>query len=196
MTFLGKIAVWCAVLCAACLPVLAEDVVVPMDVQVALFTKIWKLDRTFKPGPIVTVGVIYQQEYRPSANVATQLVTTIRAANLPIQVTLIDLDEQATLPQRIPLKGFDVFYVTPLRAIDVRTIAAISRAHGIKTITGVPAYVEQGLAVGMGLLKQRPLIIINLKASRAEGSEFRAQLLKLSRVIEDGGAAYGRGGSE
>ena len=87
-------------------------------------------------------------------------------------------------------EGIDVFYVAPLRAIEVRKIAEISRLNGIKTITGVPEYVSDGLGVGIGLLKQRPLIIINLKAARAEGSEFRSQLLKLSRVIEDGGAMY------
>jgi len=195
MTFVQKIAMWCAVLCAASCPIFAEDVLVPMDVQVALFTKIWKLDRTF-PGPPVRIGVIYQEEYRPSANVATQLLAAIRAAGLPIHCTLIDLDEQATVRQRIPTQGFDVFYVTPLRAIDIGTIAEISRANRIRTITGVTEYVAAGLGVGIGLLKQRPRIVINLRGTRAEGSEFRAQLLKLSRVIEDGGAVYAGAASE
>jgi len=195
MTFVRRIAVSALLLCAVGFPLNAEDVLVPMDVQIALFAKIWKLDRTFKPGTTVKVGVIYQRKYRPSGNVANQLLAAIQATNLPIDCTLIDLDEQATIRQRIPSNGFDVFYVTPLRAIDVRTIAEISRMNRIKTITGVPAYVSDGLAVGIGLLNQRPLIIVNLRAARAEGSEFSSQLLKLSRVIEDGGAAY-VGGSE
>lgn len=195
MTFVRRIAVSGLLLCAMGFPLNAEDVLVPMDVQIALFAKIWKLDRTFKPGTTVKVGVIYQRKYRPSGNVANQLLAAIQATNLPIDCTLIDLDEQATIRQRIPSNGFDVFYVTPLRAIDVRTIAEISRMNRIKTITGVPAYVSDGLAVGIGLLNQRPLIIVNLRAARAEGSEFSSQLLKLSRVIEDGGAAY-VGGSE
>lgn len=179
-----------ALLYAAVFPLSADEVLVPMDVQIALFNKIWKLDRTFRPGPTVRVAVIYQAEYRPSANAVTQLLAAVRGANLPILCTLVELDEQATVAQRIPLKDIDVFYVMPLRAIDVRTIAAISRAHGIRTITAVPAYVADGLAVGIGVLKQRPLIIINLRASRAEGSEFKSQLLTLSHVIEEGGAAY------
>jgi len=195
MTFVRRIAVSGLLLCAMGFPLNAEDVLVPMDVQIALFAKIWKLDRTFKPATTVRVGVIYQRKYRPSGNVANQMLAAIQATNLPIDCTLIDLDEQATIRQRIPSNGFDVFYVTPLRAIDVRTIAEISRMNRIKTITGVPAYVSDGLAVGIGLLNQRPLIIVNLRAARAEGSEFSSQLLKLSRVIEDGGAAY-VGGSE
>ena len=189
MTFLRRILCG-ALLCTAATSLIGEEMVVPMDVQVALFTKIWKLDRTFKPGPAVRVAVIYQEEYRPSANAAAQLLAAIRAANLRIACTLVDLDEQATVAERIPRKDIDVLYVMPLRAINVGAIAGISRAHGIRTITAVPHYVSDGLAVGIGLLKQRPLIIINLRASRAEGSEFTSQLLTLSRVIEEGGAAY------
>ena len=190
MTLMRRVAVWCVLLCAACLPLFADDVLVPVDVQIALFSKIWKLDRTFKPGTSVKLGVIYQQKYRPSANVASQLVAAIQAAKLPIHCTLIDLDVQVTLRQRIPSTGFDVFYVAPLRAIDVKTIADISRTNGIRTITGVPSYIADGLGVGIGLLNQRPLIIVNLRAARAEGSDFSSELLKLSHVIEDGGGAY------
>jgi len=190
MTSTRRITIWCALLAAACLPLAAAETVVPMDVQVVLFSKIWKLDRNFKPETPVRVAVIYQEGYRPSVNVVHELLAAIQAAQLPIHCTLIDVDQQATLQERIPTKGFDVFYVAPLRGIDVRKISEISRLNGIKTITGVPEYVSDGLGVGIGLLKQRPLIIINLKAARAEGSEFRTQLLKLSRVIEDGGATY------
>jgi hypothetical protein len=195
MTFVRRV-VYCAALCAAVVPLLAEEVAVPMDVQVALFATIWKLDRTFKPGPLVSVAVLYQQEYRPSANAALQFLAAVQAAGLPIVCKLIDLDEQGSVRERLPSAGVDVFYVAPLRAIDVTAIATISRANRIRTITGVPSYVVRGLAVGIGLSKQRPVIIINLRAARAEGSEFRAQLLKLSRVIEEGGTAYVGGPSE
>jgi hypothetical protein len=191
MGFLARrIAVWCVVLCALCLPLVGDDVLVPMDVQIALFVKIWKFDRTFKPGPIVKVAVLYQQKYRPSAIAATQLMSAIQSANLAIHCTLIDLEEQATLRDRIPISGVDLYYVTPLRAIDVRAIAEISRTNRIRTITGVPDYVASGLAVGIGLLNQRPQIIVSLQAARAEGADFSTPLLKLSHVIADGGAAY------
>jgi hypothetical protein len=188
--FNRAVALWCVVFSAACLPLIADDVPVPVEVQIALFQKIWKLDRTFQPGTPVELGVIYQEKYRPSVYVASQLLAAIRTAQLRIHCTLIDLDEEATVRQRIPSKGFDVFYVTPLRAIDVKTIADISRANGIRTITGVPDYVADGLAVGIGLLNGSPLIIVNLRGARAEGSDFSSHVLSLSRVIEDGGKAY------
>lgn len=76
-----------------------------------------------------------------------------------------------------------VVYVTPLRSVDVAEIARISRSRGLRTVTGVPEYVEEGIAVGIGERKARPLIIINLRGARAEGSDFSSQLLNLARIV-------------
>ena len=50
-------------------------------------------------------------------------------------------------------------------------------------MTGVPEYVDQGVAVGVGIRKDRPLIIVNLEQARAEGSVFSSQLLALARIV-------------
>ena len=52
-----------------------------------------------------------------------------------------------------------------------------------RTITGVPEYVDQGLAVGIGIRRDRPLIIVNLEQARAEGAAFSSQLLALARIV-------------
>lgn len=49
---------------------------------------------------------------------------------------------------------------------------------------GVPLYVEAGLSVAIDVRNDRPLIVINVAASRAEGSSFPAQLLQLARLVE------------
>jgi hypothetical protein len=36
----------------------------------------------------------------------------------------------------------------------------------------------------VGIARERPQIIVNLGAARAEGSDFTSQLLRVSRVIE------------
>ena len=47
----------------------------------------------------------------------------------------------------------------------------------------MPGYVEAGLSVGLDIERDRPQIVVNLEASRAEGADFGAQLLKLARVL-------------
>ena len=62
-------------------------------------------------------------------------------------------------------------------------IGRIGRFRRFRTITGVPEYVDQGLAVGIGIRRDRPLIIVNLEQARAEGAAFSSQLLALARIV-------------
>jgi hypothetical protein len=70
-----------------------------------------------------------------------------------------------------------------LRAFDLRIVTSISRQAGVRTVTGVPRYVEGGLGIGIDLKGERPEIVVNLAASRAEGADLDAQLLKLARIV-------------
>jgi hypothetical protein len=76
-----------------------------------------------------------------------------------------------------------VLYVSPLRGIDISDIIRVSRETGVTTITGVPRYVDEGIAIGLDLKADRPEIVVNLEGARAEGADFTAQLLKLARVV-------------
>jgi hypothetical protein len=81
------------------------------------------------------------------------------------------------------IAGIDILYVAPLRTVEPASIAVASRDTQTLTLTGVPAYVEAGLAVGIGTRGGKPQIIVNLPASRAEGSRFSAKLLRLCRIV-------------
>ena len=51
----------------------------------------------------------------------------------------------------------------------------------------MPRYVDDGLAVGIGLAQERPEILINRTAACAEGADFKAQFLKRAHVIHQKG---------
>ena len=72
-----------------------------------------------------------------------------------------------------------------LRAVAVDDIVTLTRELQVLTFTGVPAYVNDGMAVGIDLLEKKPKIVINLPAARAEGAAFNAHLLKLANVIQE-----------
>lgn len=157
-----------------------QRVAAPASVQLALFEKIWTMDRAFSRPRVVTIGIVYQRLNRASFNAKEQILEAGRDSK-SIRFVLIDL-ENANL-EASKLTGVQVLYFTPLRSIDLRELLARTRAQGIRTITGVPEYVEIGVAVGITVERDRPRIIINREASRAEGSDFSSQLLKLARVI-------------
>lgn len=172
-------------LLAAPSAVRAQDVAVPVEIQVPLFIKILAFDRNLgsrPPGPLV-VGVLYQGNFRASADIAAQVKRALRDTREDLKVISIDLDQTPDLIVALSRQTIHVLYVSPLRAFDLKTVTAISRQSGVRTVTGVPRYVEDGLGIGIDLKGERPEIVVNLLASRAEGADLDAQLLKLARIV-------------
>lgn len=174
-----------------------QDMAVPISTQYPLFLKILSYDRHLEeqaPEEIV-IGVVYQDRFRESRSakdefmgVAQSLPIPNEINGIPVRCVPIKIENAEDLAQAMQRQHAHVLYVTPLRAIELSAISSISQAQGATTLTGVPEYVQAGLAVGIDLKKDRkPSILINLAASKAEGAQFSAQLLKLVKVISEGG---------
>ena len=169
-----------------------QEIEVPANVQFALLQKILAFDRNLKEraGDEIVIGILYQSNFRSSLNFKDELATVIKKSeidqllNLPIRYVAIELEAKTNLGELAAKHNLDIFYVAPVRAVDMKTITTVSRGRKILTFTGVPAYVEAGITVGIGTKGDTPRIIINLPAAKAEGVEFNAQLLKLAKVIE------------
>lgn len=161
----------------------ASEMPVPVSVQFPLLLKIWKLDRTFPVNTEVTLAIIYQRGHGTSVMVKLQVEKWVTANGLRIRTIAVAIDDDERLNSLHGVNA-DVFYVTPLRGANIRLIAGIARARRIRTTTGVPLYVKAGLSVAIDVRNDRPLIVINVAASRAEGSSFPAQLLQLARLVE------------
>lgn len=168
---------------AAGVPAAAQDVPVPVEVQVPLLLKILTFNRALAEvaDPLV-VAIVFQGRNRASAAIGEDVRGQLAAAARPIRIVVIDLDEIRDLRAALNRDSVRVVYVAPLQAVSVSTVTAATRGERVVSVTGVPRYVEQGLAVGIDLTGTRPEIVINLAASRAEGADFSAQLLKLARL--------------
>ena len=162
----------------------AQDMPVPVEVQVPLVVKILSFDqaRSEASEPLV-VGVVFQSRNRTSAGVAEDVLAQLAAAR-GIRVVSIDLDEIRDLQAAVQEARARALYVAPLRAVAVANLVSVTRSMQAVSFTGVPRYVEEGLAVGLEVSGGRPRIVINLAASRAEGARFSAQLLKLVRLTD------------
>jgi hypothetical protein len=174
----------------------AQDVAVPVEVQVPLFLKILTFDRNLlrqRHGELV-VGILYQSRYRTSADVADAVRHAVEgSAERPagvarLRAVELDLDRIPDLEQALRQDSVSVLYVSPLRAVELDRVTTVTRPGRITSLTAVPSYVEDGVAVGLDLQGDRPRIVVNLGAAKAEGADFGAQLLKLARVVgEEGG---------
>ena len=168
---------------ASRVPLAAQEMPVPVEVQVPLLLKILTFDRalTGVADPLV-VGIVFQRHNRASAAVEQEVRIRLAAAARPVRIVGIDLDETPDLRAALLRGGVQVLYVAPLQAVSISTLTAATRGESVVSVTGVPRYVDQGLAVGIDLKDMRPKIVVNLAASRAEGAAFSAQLLNLARL--------------
>jgi hypothetical protein len=188
----GLQSVGIALLLSLCISTMhAEDGPVPVEVQLALFEKIISFDRNLKPrvGNQIILGILYEEDFRTSLNVMDDFLESMDASQvkqvggIPIRCVPLAINGETDFALILTRSNVNVLYVAPLRAVDMEKITAVTRAKHILTLAGVPEYVESGLAIGIGTRGEKPLILINIGAAKAEGSDFNSQLLKLAKVI-------------
>lgn len=167
-----------------------EESELSVAVQFPLILKILQFDRNLatRVGKEIVIAAVYQGRYRASTRArddvrrAAEEATGQRVSDLPVRVIEVDI-EQMTLEDALDLYEIDVVYLMPLRAVDIGEITRVTRQHDVATVTGVENYVHQGVAVGLGLYQEKPRVLVNLEAMRAEGMEFSSRLLKLAQVV-------------
>ena len=163
----------------------------PAPMQASLFAKILTFDRNLKAraGKELKIGVLYQTRVRSSLEAHEEFLRAMcgdpdrRIDGLTLKCVAIEWTSAPEVEATLVRKGIRVLYVAPLRAVATEEIVAISRGHKITTLTGVPEYVEKGIAIGLALRAERPLILVHLAAARVEGADLNSQLLKLARVL-------------
>ena len=169
--------------------VAAQEMEIPISVQIPLFFKVLSFDRQLHPrghGEFV-VGIAYQNGNRASVVARDEALRAIELAHeivagVPVRAVAIDLDRES-LGDALRDRQISLLYVTPLRGVDVAAVAATAGTSGVTTASGVTRYIELGLAIGVRLQRDRPKILINLQGSRLQGADFAAELLKLAEVM-------------
>ncbi|MEO8348073.1 MAG: YfiR/HmsC family protein [Acidobacteriota bacterium] len=169
----------------------AAEMPVPPQMQASLFAKILTFDRNLKvrAGKDLRIAVLYQKKVRSSLEAQEEFVRAMcgdpgqRIEGLALTCMALEWTDAADVEAALVQNGIRFLYVAPLRAVAIEEIVAISRTRRITTLTGVPGYVEKGIALGLTLRAERPLILVDLAGARAEGANFNSQLLKLARVV-------------
>jgi hypothetical protein len=169
----------------------AESMALSADVQVPLLLKILTYDRQLeaKAGADLVIGIVHDPTDKDSAKAADEIATTLykftgkTVKKLPIKYFLIEYTKASELEAFVKAKSINMLYVTPGVARALPDIIRISQARHLTTTTGVPDYVRKGVAVGLGERQNKPQILINLSASKSEGSEFDATLLRIATVV-------------
>jgi hypothetical protein len=169
----------------------ADVMPVSPDLQIPLILKVLTYDRHFenRASTELTVGIVYSPENAASAQAMTAIAGVFQTfsdktvRNVAIRYSSVGFTNQEALERFAQSNKVNVFYIAPGNARNLETLLKISGVQQIVTTTGVPEYVEKGVAVGIGVRQDKPQILINLPSSKSAGVEFDASLLRIARVI-------------
>lgn len=168
-----------------------EDMDVPLDVQLPLLLKVMTYDQNaaLRSRNGFYVAVAYSSMISLSVKVKEAVMPTVsrlRLANIdqkPVSWTFVDVGKSGELAKVFKTEPITAVYVTPGLKGQIPEIVKTCQEAQITTVTGVSAYVADGLSVAIAQEEGKPKIVVNLASSKAEGSSFSASLLGLARVI-------------
>jgi hypothetical protein len=103
-------------------------------------------------------------------------------AGLPMRVISSDCSPPSRMDEA--LRGVDIVYLARGAKACVRAVTAATRKLRIASLASERALVEQGVTIGVTIENARPRLLVNLKASKAEGLDLTAQMLQLAEVIK------------
>jgi hypothetical protein len=168
----------------------AQEVDVTSQLQLELLTKILPFNNAYKQRVegIVTIGIVYQKRNRASVLVKEDLMHVIEQHPMAwrkqvFRAVPIEYENDDILASQIDAVQPDILYITPMRLASLDGITSRTESRKIMTFTGVAEYVSDGISVGIGREHDRPVILVNLRAAKAEGVDFSSRLLQLAKVI-------------
>ena len=103
-------------------------------------------------------------------------------AGLPMRVISSDCSPPSRMDEA--LRGVDIVYLARGAKECVRAVTAATRKLRIASLASERALVEQGVTIGVTIENARPKLLVNLKASKAEGLDLTSQMLQLAEVIK------------
>ena len=182
----------CMALCLRGSDCLSQTMALPAGTQFPLFAKILSYDRQLnqRANGAIVVGILYQSRFHLSLSASEKVLSAIQdgpvrtISGIPVRAVLIDVNLSENMEDAIAASGANVLYVTPLRSIDIDDIRAITMRLHLVSMTGVPEYVGEGIALGIDVSDERPLILINVRAAAEEGADLSSQVLKVAKIIQ------------
>ena len=142
-----------------------------------------------RAGEELTIGVVYVAGDPVSVQAKNEMADTLKAfagktvKKVPIRFVVLEYTTPGELERAVKASQVEVLYVAPGNAGHLPAVLKLSQSQRIITTTGVPDYVRRGVAVGVGLKQDKPEVLINLRSSRSEGSEFDSRLLRSATVL-------------
>jgi hypothetical protein len=165
----------------------AADVSVPVGLQSELIGKVAAFDRAFRGRSGPTARLIVTHKDGDSARVGRYMAKALEEmpdiAGLPKTVELLAWSSPGALVAAVRARPTALVYFSLGLEGDAAAIAAALAGTDLLTIGATGALAERGTCVGFELEEGKPKIYVNLRVAKAQKVDFRAELLRLVKLV-------------
>jgi hypothetical protein len=168
----------------------AEEVGVPVGLQAELLAKVAAYDKNFaaRAGDRVHVLLITRPNDPESVRTAAHMESALRdvkdIGGLPHDEVTFGFPGAKALVDQIKARHAAIVYVTPGLGSEIEGMRDALVGVSVLTVGAVADYVPKGTVLGFDVVSGKPKLVVNLGQARKQGVAFKAEVLKLMRVIE------------
>lgn len=170
-------------------PVVANELTVPVELQVELLARVTRYERTYaaRTGAPARVLIVSRRDNVESVRVSAQLSAHLaRAGEIggrPVTVATHAWSNAGALRGTVRQERPDIVYLTPGFGSEIAAIAEALREEPVMTVSAVGSDVDRGAVLGFELVSSRARIAVNVTHARAHRLDFNAQFLRLVRIV-------------
>jgi hypothetical protein len=103
---------------------------------------------------------------------------------LPHEEEIATYSDAPALAAMCRERKISILYVAPGFSQQVETLREKMSEFSLLTVGSVAEYVPNGIVLGFDLVSGRSKLLVNLTQARRQRVEFRAEILKLTKVYE------------
>jgi hypothetical protein len=165
----------------------AADLSVPAGLQSTLIGKIAAFDRGFPKRSGSTARLIVTYKGGDSTRIGRQIAAALGEmpdiGGLPKTVETLDWTSPEALVAAIRTRPTAMAYLSLGLEAEAPAIAAALAGTDVLTVGATGVIAERGACVGFELEEGRPRIYVNLGVTKAQKVDFRADLLRLVKLV-------------
>jgi len=165
----------------------ASDVSVPVGLQSALVGKVAAFERAFRARSGKTARIIIVHKGGDSARIGKQMAYAFNEmpdiAGLPKSTETLEWSSPAALAAAVNARPTALVYLSLDLETEAPAIAAALAGSSVLTVGATGVIATRGACVGFELEEGKPKIYVNLRVAKAQNLDFRAELLRLVKLV-------------
>ena len=168
----------------------AEDPAIPLQLQAELTAKLVEYAQVPSPQglSVMRIGIVVRNGSVESQHFGTELKAVFgrmaTIAGLAHEESVITWTNAAAFAEEVRRRQLFAVYLTPGLRAEVGAIARALEGAPIISVAALDSYVSGGAILGFELVSGRPRMVLNLAQTKKQGVAFRAQVMKLMRIVE------------